>query len=132
MLGRMSAGTANAGRLYFPAGTPEPADAAADGLVDFDANILRELEEETGLSARDVTLDAEWTVLFAGPMVACLKIARSILSAAELQQRAAAFIAEQSEPELDGLHAMRSPGDFDVARMAPFMAYYLTAAFADG
>ena len=132
MLGRMSAGTANAGRLYFPAGTPEPSDAAVDGFVDFDANILRELEEETGLSAADVTLDAQWTVLFAGPMVACLKLARTTLSAAELQARVAAFIAGQSEPELDGLHAMRSSADFDIARMAPFMVHYLTMALADG
>ena len=130
MLGRMSASTANAGRMYFPAGTPEPADAGADGVVDFDANILRELEEETGLTAADVTLDAHWTVLSAGPMVACLKIARSPLSSAELRDRTATFIAGQSEPELDGLFAMRSPADFDTARMAPFMIHYLVEAFA--
>ncbi len=130
MLGRMCAGTANPGCLYFPAGTPEPADAGADGFVDFDANILRELEEETGLSAHDVTLDATWTVLFAGPMVACLKVARSGLPAAELEERAAAFIAGQSDPELDGLYAVRSPSDLDAARMAPFIVHYLSTALA--
>ena len=128
MLGRMSAGTANAGRLYFPAGTPEPSDAGADGVVDFDANILRELTEETGLSPADVHLDATWTIVFAGPMIACLKVARSALPASALQARVAAFIADQRDPELDGLVAVRSAADFDAARMPAFMVHYLGGA----
>ena len=128
MLGRMASGTANEGRLYFPAGTPEPSDAGPDGTVDFDGNILRELAEETGLRADEVTLDEHWTIVAAGPLLACLKIARSTLTAAAMQARAAAFIAGQDEPELDGLHAVSDEGDFDPARMPPFMVHYLRGA----
>ena len=128
MLGRMASGTANEGRLYFPAGTPEPSDAGPDGTVDFDGNILRELAEETGLRADEVTLDGHWTIVAAGPLLACLKIARSTLTAAAMQARAAAFIAGQDEPELDGLHAVSDEGDFDPARMPPFMVHYLRGA----
>ena len=130
MLGRMSQGTANAGKLYFPAGTPEPSDAGPDGSFEADANILRELEEETGLTSADVTLDSTWTILFAGPMVACMKVARSTLPAGDLQRRVAAFIATQRAPELDGLHAVRSGDALDDARMPPFMQYYLKGALA--
>lgn len=125
MVGRMSAGTANAGRLYFPAGTPEPSDAGADGRVRFDANILRELEEETGIGPADVRLDESWTVLFAGPAVACMKVARASVDAAALVERVANFVAGQREPELDGLLAVASPADIDAAHMPPFMQRYL-------
>ena len=125
MLGQMSATTANGGRLYFPAGTPEPADADADGRVDFDANILRELEEETGLTPGEVTLAPTWTAVFAGPLVAFMKVAQSRLDAVKLQARVVAFNAEQAEPELDRLVPVRSPGDYDIKRMPDFMTRYL-------
>ncbi len=132
MLGRMSAGTANAGRLYFPAGTPEPADAGSDGRIDFEANILRELAEETGLTAADVALDPGWTIVFAGPLVACMRVARSPLPADPLRAKVAAFIAAQSDPELDDLHAVASPADFDPVRMPAFMVHYLRGVLTRG
>lgn len=130
LLGRMSAGTANAGRLYFPAGTPEPADVGGDGFVDYEASILRELEEETGIEPGEVTLDARWTIVFAGPLVACMKVVRSPVTAAALVERVAGFIARQDEPELDALVAVAGPDDFDAASMPPFMLHYLAEALA--
>ncbi len=130
MLGAMSATTANAGRLYFPAGTPEPCDAGPDGRVDFNNNILRELEEETGLSAADVTLAPTWTAVFAGPLLALMKVARSPLDVTALQARFAEFRAAQDQPELDRLVAVRDERDFDASRMPAFMLHYLRAALA--
>ena len=128
LLGRMSAATANAGRLYFPAGTPEPADVGADGFVDYAGSILRELEEETGIGASEVTLDPRWTVVFAGPLVACMKVVRAPCAAAALIERVAGFIASQDKPELDALVAVAGPDDFDDAHMPPFMLHYLAEA----
>ena len=128
LLGRMSAATANAGRLYFPAGTPEPADVGADGFVDYRGSILRELEEETGIAPDEVTLDPRWTLVFAGPLVACMKVVRSPLRSAQLIERVAGFVAAQDEPELDGLVAVAGPDDFDDAHMPPFMLHYLREA----
>ena len=128
LLGRMSAATANAGRLYFPAGTPEPGDVGADGYVDYEGSILRELEEETGLTPGEVALDPRWTIVFAGPLVACMKVARSPLPAAALVERVAGFIACQAKPELDALVAVAGPDDFDAAHMPPFMLHYLAHA----
>ena len=128
LLGRMGAATANAGRLYFPAGTPEPVDVGEDGFVDYEGSILRELEEETGIAPDEVTLDTRWTLVFAGPLVACMRMATSPLSAAALVERVAGFVASQAEPELDGLVAVAGPLDFDEAQMPPFMLHYLAEA----
>lgn len=44
---KMSAHTANAGRIYFPAGSFDPVDVAGD-VLDLRHNIRREVSEETG------------------------------------------------------------------------------------
>ena len=125
MLGEMNVSTASAGRLYFPAGTPEPSDIGADGRVDFEVNVRRELEEETGLRADDVTLGVGWTVVLGGPTVACMKLVQSDATVAELQSRLEAFNATQNDPELVSLVPVRSRSEFDGDRMPPFMLRYL-------
>jgi 8-oxo-dGTP pyrophosphatase MutT (NUDIX family) len=129
LLGEMGASTANAGRLYFPAGTPEPSDIV-DGAIDLEANVLRELEEETGLTASEVALDPGWTVVFQGPRVACMKTMRSTRSASELMAQSAAFIAAEQQPELVRLLAVFGTPDLDDKRMPDFILTYLRHAFA--
>ena len=130
VLGAMAATTANAGKLYFPAGTPEPSDADAEGRVDFAGNILRELEEETGLSPAEVKLDRDWTIVFSGPRVACMRIVRSHLTVKALQARLAAFNKGQTAPELDRLVGVRTTADLVPGSMPDFMIRYLTYALA--
>ena len=129
MLGEMAEGTSNAGKLYFPAGTPDPSDIGADGRLDLEASILRELEEETGIAPHEVVLDAEWGIVVAPrPAVACMRVARSSLTAAALQARLVAHNAASASPELTRLVPVRTHDDLDAARMPDFMLAYLSHA----
>lgn len=131
LLGEMGPKTASAGRIYFPAGTPDPNDLK-DGTIDFEGSVLRELKEETGLSRHDVRLDASWSVVFQGPYIACMKTIRSTLSAAELIGRVDAFLAQEREPELARLKPVFSPRDFEQDRMPDFMLAYMRHVWSEG
>ena len=123
MLGRMSAHTANGGRIYFPAGTPDPNDVV-DDRVDLAASVLREVEEEVGLAAADYEASDSWTVVATGQVVACFRLLTSPLSAIELQQRIEAHLRAETLPELDSMRIVRSLADLDPA-MPQFVRIFL-------
>jgi len=129
LLGEMAAHTANAGATYFPAGTPDPNDVF-DGKVDLAASALRELEEETGIAADAVACDPGWTVVYAPPRIACLKLTRLAESAEAVKARIEAFLAAETEAELSGMQIVRGPADVDRARAPGFIVDFLDYAFA--
>jgi 8-oxo-dGTP pyrophosphatase MutT (NUDIX family) len=129
LLGEMAAHTANAGRIYFPAGTPDPNDVF-DGRVDLAASALRELEEETGITADAVVCDPGWTVVYAPPRIACLKLMRLAESADAVKTRVEGFLAADPEAELSGMRIVRRPADIDRARAPSFIVDFLDDAFA--
>jgi 8-oxo-dGTP pyrophosphatase MutT (NUDIX family) len=69
LLGEMGEHTSNAGRIYFPSGTPD-LDDIKDGAVDISGSVARELEEETGLVAGDYRSEADWHCVYTGRGVA--------------------------------------------------------------
>jgi 8-oxo-dGTP pyrophosphatase MutT (NUDIX family) len=129
LLGEMAAHTANAGRIYFPAGTPDPNDVF-DGKVDLAASALRELEEETGIAAAAVDCDPGWTVVYAPPRIACLKLTRLAEPAETVKARVEAFLAADPEAELAGMRVVRGPADVDRAHTPGFIVDFFDYAFA--
>jgi hypothetical protein len=127
LLGEMAAWTANAGRIYFPGGTPDLEDLNGDTL-DLDGSAWRELAEETGLTARDLMPSPEWTVVFDGALIACMKELNTALSAAELVTRISRFLAREKDPEFARLVPVFGPADVS-AQMPAFMQIYLRRAF---
>lgn len=129
VLAEMGAHTANAGRIYFPAGTPDPGDVA-QGQVDLAASALRELTEETGLTPDELTIDPDWLVVDAGPYNACMKLMRSPLPAIELAADIERRIARQGDPELARMHVVRSAADLVPQRMHGFILAFLEEMLA--
>jgi 8-oxo-dGTP pyrophosphatase MutT (NUDIX family) len=124
LLGVMSAFTANAGRVYFPAGTPEPADIVG-GSVDLLGSVLRELQEETGLDPADLSVAQDWTVVDHGPRLALMKSIDADRPAEVLRGEVLRHLASEARPELADIRIVRSPHDFDPA-MPDFVTAYLS------
>jgi len=124
LLGEMAPYTAGAGRTYFCCGTPEPADIGADGRIDLDANLGRELFEETGIAAAELEVAPEWTVVRDRCFLGFMKLVTSRQSAEELRDRIRRHIAADKHPELADMRIARSPADIDT-RMPPSVVAYL-------
>lgn len=132
VLGVMGGQTANAGRVYFPAGTPDPEDLRPDGSVDLAGSVLRELDEETGLTAADYTVEPGFTLVLQPGMTALMRPVRLHEPAEVAVARIRATLAAQDAPELADMRVVRGPADLDAARMSPFVRAYITDAFREG
>lgn len=128
LLGEMGPHTANAGRVYFAAGTPDPSDVAGDRM-DIAGSIAREVAEETGLTADDYVAASGWTIVRDGHRVAVMRALHSPLAAEALRARIVAALAGQPEPELSAIHIVRGAADITAA-MPAFVEAYLRRAFA--
>ncbi|MBL8589500.1 MAG: NUDIX hydrolase [Methylobacteriaceae bacterium] len=131
LLGEMAAGTANTGKIYFPAGTPDRGDVVGES-VDLAASALRELCEETGLTEADVEVEDRWCVLRHGQRLACLRPMACRAPADAVAATIHAALERQSERELARMHVVRRTADIDARRMPPFIVAYLEDALARG
>jgi 8-oxo-dGTP pyrophosphatase MutT (NUDIX family) len=128
VLGEMGQHTANAGRIYFPSGTPD-LDDISGGSVDMAGSVAREVAEETGLTAADYRADPHWDCVVSGPSVAMIRILNVDASAEALRARIEANLAAQREPELSAVHLVRGVGDLTAA-MPRFVTAFIEAQFS--
>ena len=125
VLGVMGEHTANAGRIYFPSGTPDLDDIRGDAL-DIEGSVARELEEETGLTPADYQADAHWHCVHTGPSVAMIKILRVDMPGEALRARIEANLVRQDHPELASVHMVRARADL-TASMPRFVTAFIEA-----
>ncbi len=128
LLGRMAPHTFNAGQIYFPAGTPDPSDIA-DGKVDLEFSVRRELKEETGLDASEFTAEPGWTAVVDGGLIIMIKLFESDQSAEALRTRILGQLASEQRPEFSEIRIVRGSADFDPA-MPAFVTAFLAQRFA--
>ena len=128
LLGEMGQHTANAGRIYFPSGTPD-LDDISEGSVDMAGSVAREVAEETGLTAADYRADAHWDCVVSGISVAMIRILDVDASGDALRARIEANLLRQREPELCAIHLVRDVGDLTAA-MPRFVTAFIEAQFA--
>ena len=106
IFGVMGQQTVNAGRIYPPGGSLEPRDVR-EGLVDAEACIALELDEETGLDAADARLGPLLAV-FHGPRVAISRVFHFEQSAEDLVATIRANLERQEHRELADVLALRN------------------------
>jgi 8-oxo-dGTP pyrophosphatase MutT (NUDIX family) len=128
VLGEMGQHTANPGRIYFPSGTPD-LDDVRGGTLDISGSVVRELEEETGLSPGEYESDPDWHCIYTGPAVAMIRMLRVDMPGETLRERIVANLAGQREPELSAIHVVRGVSDLTSA-MPRFVTAFLEAQFA--
>ncbi len=128
LLGEMADHTANAGRIYFPAGTPDP-DDVKDGALDIAGSVVREVAEETGLCESDYKMDPYWTCVLTGASVAMIRILRVDMPGEALRAKVEAYLACETRPELRAVHLVRAAGDI-VPAMPRFVSAFLEAQFS--
>jgi 8-oxo-dGTP pyrophosphatase MutT (NUDIX family) len=127
VLGEMGADTSNAGRVYFPAGTPDRDDVFGDRL-DIAGSVAREIEEETGLSPADYRAAPHWDCVVSGPAIALMRTLQLDMPGEQARERIEANLASQDHPELAAVHLVRSRRDFK-SSMPMFVTAFLEMQF---
>ncbi|MFK4650310.1 hypothetical protein ABIF97_000244 [Bradyrhizobium japonicum] len=121
IMGEMAQHTANAGRIYFPSGTPD-LDDVSDGALDIPGSVIRELGEETGLTAADYRAQPDWHCVVTGPSIAMIQIINLDMPGDVARARIEANLAREAEPELSAIHLVRGMSD-----LTPTMPRFVTA-----
>ena len=128
VLGEMGHHTANAGRIYFPSGTPD-LDDIRDGAADIAGSIAREVEEETGLTSADYRIRAYWNCVVSGAAIAMIRMLEVDVTGEELRDRIEANLTRQDQPELSAIHLVRDSGDL-TASMPRFVTAFIEQHFS--
>jgi 8-oxo-dGTP pyrophosphatase MutT (NUDIX family) len=124
VMGEMAQHTANAGRIYFPSGTPD-LDDVRDGALDIAGSVVRELGEETGLTAADYRAEPDWHCVVTDPSIAMIQIINLDMPGDVARARIEANLAREDEPELSAIHLVRGMSD-----LTPSMPRFVTAFVA--
>jgi 8-oxo-dGTP pyrophosphatase MutT (NUDIX family) len=127
VLGEMGADTSNAGRIYFPAGTPDLDDINGDRL-DLASNVAREIEEETGLAPSAYRATPHWDCVVTGATIAMIRTLQLDLPGETVRAQIEANLSRQEHPELSGVHLVRGPGDLN-DNMPRFVTTFLEQQF---
>lgn len=128
VLGEMGQHTANAGLIYFPAGTPDFSDLRGD-FVDIPGSVTRETAEETGLTVDDFRARGGWDCVVSGSLIAMIQILDVAMPGDAMQAKIEANLVTQDDQELSAIHLVRGAGDLTTA-MPAYIRAFLTAQFA--
>ncbi|QCK86203.1 NUDIX hydrolase [Phreatobacter aquaticus] len=130
LMGVMGQHTVNAGRIYFPGGTPDMSDVVGD-RVDLEGSVRRELEEETGLTLGEVAFDDGFLLREDDKRCAFVKIVRLAMPADAARTLIMERISRQQQPELADIHIVRGAADPLADRMPPFQSAFTNWWFAE-
>ena len=128
VMGEMAQHTANAGRIYFPSGTPD-LDDVKSGALDIPGSVEREVLEETGLTDTDYRAAPDWDCVVSGAAIAMIRILNVDIPGETLRAKIEANLAAQSQAELAAIHLVRASRDL-TASMPRFVTAFIEAQLA--
>lgn len=129
LCGKMGDHTANAGKVYFAAGTPDREDARSDGTLDLAGSVTRELGEETGLQIGELALGAGWTAVIDEGRIAFMREVDIDLPAEEARALMLERMKTLDEEELSDIVIVRDLAETKKHDMPLFMRRYLAHIF---
>jgi 8-oxo-dGTP pyrophosphatase MutT (NUDIX family) len=130
LCGKMGDHTANAGKVYFAAGTPDREDVRPDGTLDLAGSVIRELGEETGLRLDELAVGEAWTAVIEEGRIAFMREVAIDLPAADARALMLERMRDLEEEELSDIVIVRSLAETTSLDMPPFMRRYLAHIFA--
>lgn len=107
---RMGPRTANPGAVYFAAGSFEAEDFC-DGVCDLEANMVREVREETGLDIFALRHEPGYHLFSSDKATAIFRRYWLDDDADALADRIRGFVASESDPEIEGPVIIRNGDD---------------------
>jgi 8-oxo-dGTP pyrophosphatase MutT (NUDIX family) len=128
VLGEMAQHTSNAGRIYFPSGTPD-LDDISGATVDMAGSVTREVAEETGLTSADYRAAAHWDCVVSDASIAMIRVLNVDSSGEALRERIEANLGRQQQPELAAIHLVRGTSDLTAA-MPRFVSAFIEQQFS--
>lgn len=131
---RMGLHTANPGKVYFAAGSFEPADFR-DELVDLEFNMEREVREETGLDISGAARDPDYHAYSSEKGTVIFRGYRLDEDAETIAARIRDFVASDPEPEIDGPVIIRDASDLPAGlmpHMQPLIDWHFSHQVATG
>jgi 8-oxo-dGTP pyrophosphatase MutT (NUDIX family) len=111
LLGRQRVGNVNGGLVYLPGGFIDVRDVDGNGAIDIRSSIVRELEEETGLTPANVEMQPGCLVTEAGAHVSIAMSFHSKLDAQALKAAIEKQISADPSSELDEIVIVRAQSD---------------------
>lgn len=129
LCGRMGEHTANAGKVYFAAGTPDREDVRADGTLDLAGSVTRELGEETGLRLDELDVGEAWTAVIEEGRIAFMREVGIDLPAVDARALMLERMRHLEEEELSDIVIVRDLAETQSLDMPPFMRRYLAYIF---
>ncbi len=125
---RMGPKTANAGQVYFAAGSLEDVDIV-DGRCDVEKNMRREVLEETGLDLAEAEAGAGYYAAHSGRVLTLMRLFQFPETADQLVARIERHIEVAEEEEIAGAVVIRSADPSAHAynaAMLPIIAWYFS------
>lgn len=127
---RMGTHTVNAGRIYFAAGSFELEDFR-NGAVDVQANMVREVSEETGIDLAQAQAGQRYHILSTRSGMVIFRRYRIASTANAIISRINAFVAAQEQPEIARAVVIHSADDLPdelMPHMKPLIDWHFSGA----